>query len=73
MSNLPPLRPEDNLLALLDSIRRFVAEIERRGDRAEIQAVEDSLWDVTDRYAMLRNRRPTTGHLTPLVRHWNDA
>jgi hypothetical protein len=47
-----------NTLALLDSIRRFVAEIEIRADAIEILNIEGSLWDLTLQNDMRRRKAP---------------
>ena len=46
MPSLPPVRPCDNIIAVLDSIRRHVAEITERNDPDEILAADDALWSL---------------------------
>ena len=47
-----------NTLALLDSIRRFVAEIELRADAIEILNIEGAMWDITLEAELRRRKAP---------------
>ena len=47
-----------NTIALLDSIRRFVAEIELRADAIEILHVEGAMWDITLEHDLRRHKVP---------------
>ena len=47
-----------NTIALLDSIRRFVAEIELRADAVEIMNVEGAMWDITLQNELRRHKAP---------------
>ena len=50
--------PAINTIALMDSIRRFVAEIELRADAIEIMNVEGALWDITLERELHRHKAP---------------
>ncbi len=56
--SLSPTSPVINTLALLDSIRRFVAEIELRADAIEIMNIEGAMWDVTLEHELHRHKAP---------------
>ncbi len=47
-----------NVPALVDSMRRFIDEIEARGDVTEILNAEGMLWDVTLEAELRRHKRP---------------
>jgi hypothetical protein len=47
-----------NIIALMDSIRRFVADIELRADAIEIMHVEDALWDIVLEQDLRRHKAP---------------
>ena len=47
-----------NIIALLDSIRRFVAEIELRADAIEIMDVENALWSIVLENELRRHKAP---------------
>ena len=47
-----------NTLALLDSIRRFVAEIELRADAVEIMHVESEMWNLTLEHDLRKHKSP---------------
>ena len=47
-----------NIPATIDSMRRFIDEIESRGDPAEIMNAESMLWDVTLEAEIRRHKRP---------------
>ncbi len=47
-----------NVPALVDSMRRFIDEIEARGDVTEILNAEGMLWDVTLEAELRRHQRP---------------
>jgi len=49
-----------NIPATIDSMRRFIDEIESRGDPTEIMNAESVLWDVTLQAEMQRHKRPPT-------------
>jgi len=65
MSVSPTPRPV-NILATIDSMRRFIDEIEARGDVVEIMNAEGMLWDVTLDAELRRHKRPAA--LLPKVR-----
>ena len=47
-----------NTIALLDSIRRFVAEIELRADAIEIMNIEAAMWDIALERELHRHKAP---------------
>jgi len=47
-----------NSLALLDSIRRFVAEVELRADAIEIMNIESAMWNITREEDLRRHKAP---------------
>ncbi len=47
-----------NTIALLDSIRRFVAEVELRADAIEIMNIESMMWDITLENELRRHKAP---------------
>ncbi len=47
-----------NIAAILHSMRRFIDEIESRGDPTEILNAEGMLWDVTLEAELRRHKRP---------------
>ncbi len=57
---LPSSSQTVKTLALLDSIRRFVAEIELRADAIEIMNVEGAMWDLTIENDLRRHKAPPT-------------
>ncbi len=63
---LPSSSQTVKTLALLDSIRRFVAEIELRADAIENMNVEGAMWEITLENDLRRHKEPPTK--LPLVR-----
>lgn len=61
MPTLPPAREQDNIIAVLDSIRRHVAEITERNDPDEILAADDALWSLSLDREMQRRQTVTHG------------
>jgi hypothetical protein len=47
-----------NILVLLDSMRRHINEMERRGDPVEIRNAEGALWDVALEHEVRRHKVP---------------
>ncbi len=58
--SLPATSQTINTLALLDSIRRFIAEIELRADAIEIMNIESAMWDLTIENDLRRHKAPPT-------------
>ncbi len=56
--SLPATSQTINTLALLDSIHRFVKEIELRADAIEIANIEFVLWDITLENELRRHKAP---------------
>lgn len=56
--NIAPSSPAINTVALLDSIRRFVAEIELRADAIEIMNIEGAMWDIALEAELRRHKAP---------------
>ncbi len=56
--SLPATSQTINTLALLDSIRRFVAEIELRADAIEIMNIEGAMWDLALENDLRRHKAP---------------
>ena len=56
--SVAPVTSAINTIALLDSIRRFVAEIELRADAIEIMNIEGAMWDIALERDLNRHKAP---------------
>lgn len=57
--SVPSTSPAINTVALVDSIRRFVAEIELRADAIEIANIESAMWDIVLEEELRRHKEPS--------------
>jgi hypothetical protein len=56
--SVPATERAINTVALMDSIRRFVEEVELRSDAIEIMHIESALWDITLEQDLRRHKAP---------------
>ena len=59
-----------NVLVLLDSIRRFVDELEGRNDPVEIKDWEETMWELALVHDMRRHKAPAPK--LPMVTKWRS-
>ncbi len=56
--SVPSTSSAINTVALIDSIRRFVSEIELRADAIEIMNIEGAMWDIAVEQDLRRHKAP---------------